>query len=126
MYDLGSRLKEIRVQHGLTQKALSKLINKSISAIRSYETNVQMPPPDVLISIASVYCVSLDYFVGFNNDSTYSAKELRPEQKEIVGLLFSEFYSASSHHKELSPLQIIVSTIFFAFYRISEYSAAFE
>ena len=116
MYDLGSRLKKIRVQHGLTQKALAKRINKSVSAISSYESNVQMPPLDVLISMASVYCVSLDYLVGFNNDATYSAKELRPEQKEIVDLLFSEFYSTSSHHRELSPLQIsIIQKLFLLF-----------
>lgn len=33
MYDLGLRLKEIRSRRGLTQKALARRINKSVSAV---------------------------------------------------------------------------------------------
>jgi len=106
MYDLGSRLKEIRLQHGLTQKALAKRINKSISAVSSYESNAQMPPLDVLISIASVYSVSLDYLVGFSRDPIYSAKRLNPEQNELIELLFLEFTSTPVRNNELSPEQI--------------------
>ncbi len=106
MYDLGSRLKQIRMQYGLTQKVLAKRINKSVSAVSSYESNAQMPPLDVLISMATVYSVSLDYLVGFDNIATYSAKDLRPEQKEIIDLLFTEFSSTVPHIKELTSLQI--------------------
>lgn len=44
MYDIGSRLKDIRIKRGLTQKVLAKRINKSVSAISGYESNVQTPP----------------------------------------------------------------------------------
>lgn len=106
MYDLGSRLKEIRLRRGLTQKTLAKRINKSISAISSYESNAQMPPLDVLISMALVYSVSLDYLVGFDNVETYSSKDLSPEQKEIIDLLFAEFSNAAPNSGAFSPPQI--------------------
>ena len=113
MYDLGSRLKEIRLQHGLTQKTLAKRINKSISAVSSYESNAQMPPLDVLISMASVYAVSLDYLVGFSNDPIYSAKGLNPEQKELIELLFLEFANTPVQNRELSPEQVrIIQKLF--------------
>lgn len=116
MYDLGSRLKEIRLQHGLTQKTLAKRINKSISAVSSYESNAQMPPLDVLISMASVYAVSLDYLVGFSNDPIYSAKGLNPEQKELIELLFLEFANTPAQNRELSPEQVrIIQKLFSIF-----------
>lgn len=106
MYDLGSRLKEIRLRHGLTQKTLAKRINKSISAVSSYESNAQMPPLDVLISMALVYSVSLDYLVGFDNVATYSSKNLCPEQKELIDLLFVEFANTNPNSGVFSPSQI--------------------
>lgn len=116
MYDLGSRLKQIRMQYGLTQKVLAKRINKSISAISSYESNAQMPPLDVLISMALVYSVSLDYLVGFENIATYSAKDLLPHQKEIIDLLFAEFSNPSPQSNDLSPSQIMIIQKLFALF----------
>ena len=108
MYDLGLRLKELRIERGLTQEALGNKINKSKSAICSYETNAQMPPLDVLISIAIVLNVSLDYLVAFDTEKIYSTKGLTSQQKEIVDLLFSEFTSSTSDSLHLSQQQILI------------------
>lgn len=106
MYDLGLRLKEIRLQRGYTQESLARKINKSKTTISSYETNAQMPPLDVLISIASVYNVSLDYLVGFDSDLVYSVKHLSNNQREILEDLYREFSMPSSCDGMLSPSQI--------------------
>ena len=108
MYDLGLRLKELRIERGLTQESLGNKINKSKSAICSYETNAQMPPLDVLISIAIVLNVSLDYLVAFDTEIIYSTKGLTSQQKEIVDLLFSEFTSSTSDSLHLSQQQILI------------------
>lgn len=60
MYDLGYRIKEIRTQRGMAQNELAKRINKSKSAVCGYESDAQVPPLEVLVSIASVLNVSLD------------------------------------------------------------------
>lgn len=106
MYDLGSRLSALRMKRGLTQRDLARRINKSVSAVSSYETNAQVPPTDVLASIACVLNVSLDYLVGFENNEIYSANNLSPEQREIVELLFKEFSNSTRHGIKLSPQQI--------------------
>lgn len=106
MYDLGSKIRAIRIQRGLTQKTLARRINKSISAVSSYEANTQMPPMDVLISIASVLGASLDYLAGFSKDSTIITNGLTEQQKEILDLLLAEFVNPSSNNKELSDEQI--------------------
>lgn len=109
MYSLGSRLKETRIRRNLTQKMLADRVNKSVSAISSYELNTQMPPLDVLISIASVLHVSLDYLAGLDGIENYSTKELQPSQKEFLELLFSEFISPTKDEPGLSEKQIILA-----------------
>lgn len=76
MYDLGFRIKEIRTRRGLNQKELAQRINKSKSAVCGYETNAQVPPLEVLVSIASVLNVSLDYLVGFEETESFSTRSL--------------------------------------------------
>lgn len=108
MYDLGSRLRALRLQRGLTQKALARKINKSISAVSSYESNAQMPPLDVLESLSRVLNVSLDYLVGMERDNSYSAKNLSDSQKEIIDMLFKEFTCTGNVQGELSAQQILI------------------
>lgn len=116
MYDFGSRLKAIRKQRGLTQKELARRINKSVSAISSYESNVQMPPGDVLESLAYILNISLDYLIGFDQSEIYSTKNLTESQKEIIRLLFKEFVSPTSNNSALSMQQIeIVRKLFQCF-----------
>lgn len=68
MYDFGLRLRELRKSRGLTQKMLAERINKSVSAVSSYESNAQLPPLDVSKSIALALGISIDYLVG--NEAT--------------------------------------------------------
>ena len=105
MYDLGSRLKSIRLKRGLTQKELAAKISKSVSAVSSYESNAQLPPLDVLESIALTLNVSIDYLAGLDTANTYSAKNLTAEQTELMDLLFQEFQKEGSD-KQLSDEQI--------------------
>lgn len=117
MYSLGSRLKETRIRRNLTQKMLADRVNKSVSAISSYELNTQLPPLDVLISIASVLHVSLDYLAGLEKEETYSTRNLTPEQKAFVSAVFAEFSRAAEKDQPLSPdnlllLQRIVQLFF--------------
>lgn len=108
MYDLGFRIKEIRTRWGLNQKELAQRINKSKSAVCGYETNAQIPPLEVLVSIASVLNVSLDYLVGFEETESFSARSLSDPQKEIAGLLFDEFSNPTNASPKLSQQQIII------------------
>lgn len=108
MYGLGFRIKEIRAQRGMTQKELARRISKSKSAVCGYESEAQAPPLDVLVSIASVLNVSLDYLVGFEKEDTISLRSLTPQQKRIIVLLLDEFANASNVSPRLSQKQITI------------------
>ena len=108
MYDLGSRLKQLRQKRGITQKDLALRINKSISAISSYESNAQLPPLDVIRDIALALHVSLDYLVGIDKTYTLSTKTMMADQREILDLLLQEFCSNSSSNEQLTQEQILL------------------
>lgn len=93
MYDFGSRLKAIRQQRGYTQKKLAEEIGKSVQAVSSYERNSQVPPIEVMISIADVLNVSLDYLVDRQPFNTYTFHKLNSKQKAILELIQDEFSS---------------------------------
>ncbi len=65
MFDFGQRLRELREQRHLSQEAMGKIIGRSKPVVSSYENNLKLPSLDVLINIAALYNVSLDYLVGF-------------------------------------------------------------
>ena len=106
MYDLGLRLRDLRKRRKLTQKDLAMRINKSKAAISSYENDAQIPPLDVLVSIASVLHTSLDNLVDSGREPCYSTQGLSDKQKAIVELLFAEFTTPSSQGDTLSPQQV--------------------
>ena len=106
MYDLGYRIKEIRTQRGMAQYELAKRINKSKSAVCGYESEAQVPPLEVLVSIASVLNVSLDYLVGFEMEEPISLAKLTSHQKKIINLILEEFSNPTNSSPSLSQQQI--------------------
>lgn len=108
MSDIGSRLKAARKRRGLTQKALAKHICKSTSAVSGYENNEQIPPVDVLVSIARLLNISIDYLVGLESEKAYSVRDLTPAQAEIIDDLFKEFSNARHSGPELSKDQVAI------------------
>ena len=104
MYDFGLRLRELRKSRGLTQKMLAERINKSVSAVSSYESNVQLPPLDVSKSIA--LGISIDYLVGNEATPAYTAKDLTEPQAELLDELISEFRCPTNRSPQLSEQQL--------------------
>jgi len=59
----GELLAELRMDKGLSQRELGKLVNKSGSAICNYEKNVHIPDIETLSKIADCFDVSTDYLL---------------------------------------------------------------
>lgn len=106
MYGVGRRIKEARKKYGLSQRALAQRINKSKSAISSYEREDQMPPLDVLISLASALNVSLDYLAGFEPVQEISIRNLTKRQQRLVELVICELTHPTNVSCRLSQEQI--------------------
>ncbi len=57
------RLKELRNEHGMTQVDLGGLLHSSGAVISTYE-NGREPSYDILVNIAKIFGVSIDYLLG--------------------------------------------------------------
>lgn len=64
MEDFYSRLKELRLAKGLSQKELGAATGLSERGIQNYELRLRHPTIEVAIALADYFDVSLDYLVG--------------------------------------------------------------
>ena len=58
------RLKELRKQNKLSQRALGEIIGLSERGIQNYELGANKPTSDVLSKMADYFDVSVDYLLG--------------------------------------------------------------
>lgn len=61
---LGKRLKELRIERGLTQKELSLALGLNAVTYLHYEKGQREPPLSVLVDIAKYFDVSVDFLLG--------------------------------------------------------------
>ena len=57
------RLRDLREDHDMTQKAVGEAINVPQRTYAYYESGQQMIPPRVLCALADLYGVSVDYLL---------------------------------------------------------------
>lgn len=66
---LAERLKACRKENGLTQIQVAVYCDITEKAYQNYELMTREPKLEILIRIADLYGVSLDYLVGRENGS---------------------------------------------------------
>ena len=62
--DIGHRMKELRIQYGLTQQELADAIGVSFQTISKWETAASMPDITLLPPLAEYFRVSTDQLLG--------------------------------------------------------------
>ena len=70
MKELAERLKLLRAERGYTQKFLHENIHVSLRNYQDYEYAKVIPTATVLIALAKLYHVSIDYILGLTDDPT--------------------------------------------------------
>lgn len=60
----GERLKELRHENKLSQRALAEMLNLSGNTIYAWETDKQEPSMSALLRLSEIFEVSLDYLFG--------------------------------------------------------------
>jgi transcriptional regulator with XRE-family HTH domain len=88
---LGDRIKQLRQQRGWSQAQLSKKLNVHQKQISGYERGVHSPSIELLVRIAELFNVSLDY-IAFD----------KREEKNIVPIADRELMQAVQQIDQLS------------------------
>lgn len=69
-----NRIKLLRVERGMKQAELAKLINVSAAALSGYETGKYEAPVETYKFLADYFGVSLDYLLGNTDDPAENKK----------------------------------------------------
>ena len=64
------RLRDLREDNDLTQKALAEYLHIRQNTYSQYETGQRQLPLDFLIKLAQYYNTSTDYLLGLTNSKT--------------------------------------------------------
>ncbi len=116
------RIKDLRIENGLTQKELAKILQSSDKNIWAYENGVASPPIDILIAYANYFGVSTDYLLGrtdelgavitpFPSTDNYTDeekkliadyRELTPPLKRMIQETLKTWKSSEINTKKLS------------------------
>lgn len=59
---LGEKIKELRIENGLSQMQLGKLIGVSQKAVDYWERNVNEPKASYVIALVKIFKISFDEF----------------------------------------------------------------
>lgn len=86
-----TKLKELRIENGYTQKELALKINTSNKNVWAWENGIATPDIDTLIMLAQVFDVSIDFLVGRSDDfdnvtikTPVSVPGLSEQEKELL------------------------------------------
>ena len=60
----GERLKELRMQEGLSQSELAKILGTSQASLSKWENDVQEPCIEEIVKICKHFNISADYVIG--------------------------------------------------------------
>ncbi|HEY0828340.1 MAG TPA: helix-turn-helix domain-containing protein [Bacilli bacterium] len=78
----GDKLKVLRENRGISQQELGDRFHLSQSIIGYYETNKREPSINTLMNFANFFDVSVDYLIGYNEESKGQVKLKIPAFKK--------------------------------------------
>lgn len=77
MLNIGEKIILLRKQFHLSQSDLAKKIGASRTIVGNYERNSNTPSIEMIIKIAKVFNVSVDYMIGEGQLSSYDKEVLK-------------------------------------------------
>lgn len=94
-----NRLKQLRLERGLLQSDIAKVIKKSERIVGFYETGERDMNTETLSILADFFNVSIDYLLGKTNIRNIEDEFKTIYSKEIEGLTEEEIKEALEFYK---------------------------
>ncbi len=91
VYDMGLRIRHLRLQKKWTHEVLGHKIGVNKDTISNYENNLKTPSLQRLQKLAVVFYVSVDYLLGLENEPTIKIYNLSETQKRILHEFITAF-----------------------------------
>lgn len=94
-----NRLKQLRLERGLLQSDIAKVIKKSERTVGFYETGERDMNTETLSTLADFFNVSIDYLLGKTNIRNIEDEFKFAYHKEMEGLTEDEIKEALEFYK---------------------------
>lgn len=93
-------LKMLREKQGYTQKQLADVLHVSKNSVSHYELGICMPSIDVIINMADIFDVSIDYLLGRSNVNLSKRLLEKPiDKKTTAGNLLESVLRLDKEHR---------------------------
>ncbi|ALS26500.1 helix-turn-helix transcriptional regulator [Paenibacillus cisolokensis] len=79
---IGAQLRKLRKKSGWTQEQLAAKLNVAKSTISQYENNINEPDLQMLVQMANLFNVSVDYLLGREMYDQAQAGKAEPNIRE--------------------------------------------
>ena len=98
---LGQMISKLREDKNYTQKELAKQLNITAGCLSKYETGRSEPPLSIVVQIADLFEVSVDYLLG-RNTIKLNYTELKKEySKAVTGFdMINDMLSLDAQHRK--------------------------
>ncbi len=84
MVDFSQRLKQLRLDKHLTQAQVADRIGVTASMVSSYETDIRLPSFEVMVRIADLFGVTVDYLLCREDKRFLDISLLTDEEASVV------------------------------------------
>ncbi len=91
IYGLYEKIKNLRVNSGMSQPQLAERLGVTKSAVNAWEMGTNSPSLSYIIRLAQIFGVSTDYLLGVNERLTVDISNLDELQKQAVTLMIKLF-----------------------------------
>ena len=93
------RLNGCRLESGMSQTDVARVLNITRQAYNHYETGQRQPPQDVLIKLADLFNASVDYILG-RTDDRQPSNSLDKQLEGIDFVLWGEVHDLTDEEKK--------------------------
>ena len=84
MVDFSQRLKQLRNEKHLTQAQVAKRVGVTASMVSSYETDIRLPSFEVMVRIADLFGVTVDYLLCREDKRFLDISDLTDAEAAVV------------------------------------------
>ena len=84
MVDFSQRINQLRKDKHMTQAQVAARIGVTASMVSAYETDIRLPSYEVMVQIADLFGVTVDYLLCRQDKRFLDISELNDEEAAVV------------------------------------------
>ena len=88
---IANKIKILRENKGLSQKALADKLGITRSSVNAWEQGISVPSTQYILELANLFEVSTDYLLNFKNDKAINIDGLNDKEVKIILELINYF-----------------------------------